>query len=280
MVDQDMLFRSGLMLAVLFLAGLFGTAIARRIMDDDNRSLKDLSDDLAGIINSLDGSEPGSYLTINFGKERGRDNSIITFPSELGGSTYTIEILPGMVILECENRKEIVVDNDLIIPCFSPDDRLDFNKTLSRRSGVLSGGFKIETHSSLILKIPQGASNGEVFIHPSSTDDDEIPKEYGDLIDLIDESIPLEPGFIKMVNISNDRIHHLEKSLILFSTSLDQALIGSCPIPAYIPSDIDLESIDLTKSDQLTIYKRAVLRIEGYIEAQWGVTYDPAHILP
>jgi hypothetical protein len=280
MVDQDILFRSGLMVAVLFLAGLFGTSIASRMKEDDSRSLIELSRDLAGIISSFHGSEPGSYLMIDFGEGRGTDTSPISFPSELGEDTYSIEILPGMVILECENKKEIVAENDFIVPCFPPDDRLVFNKTLSRRSGILSGGYKIKTPCSLILKIPEGASSGEVFISPSFNDDNGIPKEYDDLIDLIIGPIPLVPGFLKMVNISTDRILNLETSLILFHTSFDQKLSGSCSIPAFIPSDIDLEGIGSSEIDRLTIYKTAFFGVNDHIEIKWGVTNDPDHILP
>ena len=280
MVDQDMLFRSGLMLSVLVLAGIFGTSIARRIVVDDDRSIESISNDLAEIINAIHGSGPGSFSKIKFTNERMVYDPAISFPSKIGGRSYIIEILPGMVALEIGYRKEIVIVDDFIVPCYSPDDRLDFGRNLSRRSGEISGGFRLETPTSLVIKVPEGASDGEVFFYPASIDDDEVLFGYGELIDLIEEPISFEPGCVRMVNISTHWIHYMEGSLLLLSPSMDHTLSGSCPIPAYLPSQIEGEKMIPSDIHQITFYKKIIIGPEGYFEMRMGVTNDVDQILP
>lgn len=280
MVDQDMLFRSGLMLVVLFLAGLFGASIARRISDDSATSLDEVSDSLADIIHILHYSDPGSQLMISFGDNEGIDTPSISFPSKIDDRTYTVEILPGMVVLEMGKKKEIVIADDFIVPCYSPEGSFDLNKNLSRKIAKLSGGFRVETPNSLVFKVPNGSNDGEIFIFPASITNDGSLKDYRDIVDLLLEPDELVPGWIRMVNISTDRIHSFEGSLLLLSPMLDHTLSGSCNIPVYLPPTMEIGHIGPHDHQQLTIYKKAVLHPDGYIEIKCGVKSDLDHNLP
>ena len=280
MVDHDMLFRSGLMLAVLLLAGIFGASIARRMTDEADGILEEISGELAAIVIAIHNSDPGSFSEVSFGESGSADGPLISFPSRISDRTYTIEILPGMVIIEYDSMKEIVLADDCIVPCYSPDDRLDFNKNLSRRSGKLSGGFRIETPNSLVMKVPKGAEEGEVFIYPASITNDRVLEVYTEIVDLIEGPSDLYPGWIRMVNVSVDRVRSLEPSMLLLSTISDHTLSGSCLIPVYLPSIIEIANVDLTDIGQIALYKKAVLGPDGIIEMKWGLTGDPDHILP
>jgi hypothetical protein len=75
MVDQDMLYKAGLMIAVLVLAGLFGSSLAQSMEKGSDMSLDRIASDLRSVFMNMHASGSGSSVILSFDNHQNNQHS-------------------------------------------------------------------------------------------------------------------------------------------------------------------------------------------------------------
>ncbi len=244
MVDQDILFRAGLMLAVLVIAGLFGSGLARLKDEREDNRLSDLSNSLGSLILQIYLAGPGSSAMIDLGSRAENELTSIGIDEASVPRGTTLGILPGMVVLENNGQKEIVISGSWIIPSRPP--LLGDVKTSEKMRNISMncGGYQVSL--PILIKIERwgGADDPVLFIFPTTEAGNDTMEMMEDMKSAIEGSPILTPGWSVHFELSMENVHAVSDGVILLKMSGEVLVDGVCPIPLLISRSFILISYD------------------------------------
>ena len=271
MIDQDIMYRAGLMLAILVLAGLFGSSLGGMIEEDEVREITRISRELGNLLKLFHQQDRGSSLVISFGSSMDGPDHPVSFPGDIRGEPYRIDFLPGSVHLSFGGRQKMVAIGSWLVPSFSPAGISGMNSSTVRRTSTLSGGYSVTTPVILELDRPAGMPGGEVFIHPSGEPDSDYREGMIELGSLIDTEGQLLPGWKMEASLRSRDIIHLEPPVLLLRTNIPAVIEGSCPRPFLLPPGMTGRSFEEMPPDgAVNFYKSARMHGDGTIVIEMG----------
>ncbi len=277
MVDQDMVFRAGLLLAVLALAGIFGTSIGSKIKYDSDSNLDEVSSILEDLIETIHSSEPGSSLKITFGRSNDVVPTMISLPEKIGGRNFNLNFLNGLVWIGFNDDKEIVIEGDWILPSYVPLNDPSFLGDMSARFASMSDGYQVRTPCSIVIEKPKGTMSDEVFIFPGKIQEDAVIGDMGSAISLFDDPGQLLPGWSRTANISGEDLLYVDDQVILIQPRGVYCSSGTCPIPLILQGNVEvIDDGDRVGSlvVKLMITKEALTRQDGTLELSTRINIE------
>ncbi|MBN1389469.1 MAG: hypothetical protein JXA22_02390 [Candidatus Thermoplasmatota archaeon] len=272
MIDQDMLFRAGLLLSVIVLAGVFGTSLAKRMEEEPIDSLDDISRELGTLIRTLHQKRAGSYVEISFGDQGPVGGSCTVLPSSVNGRHFNIELRPGAIAIRMGEHLVISATGPWIVPTLPPIGPTLINSSVARGMSVLSGGFTVSTPVILKIICPGLCSDGRIHIYPADLEIGPYPCGVDELESLLNEPGKVLPGWRDEACISCSDIMAFDPPIILLKREDPIISSGSCPLPIIIPWEtIDNGSLSGTMRGSMVFFKEAILTSEGDITFSTGV---------
>ncbi|MEA3560067.1 MAG: hypothetical protein U9R75_12510, partial [Candidatus Thermoplasmatota archaeon] len=131
----DIIFRGALILAVVMLAGVFAYNLG---LDDknDNEELSKIADSLSEMLYTISTWEDGSSAVIRFGDT---GSGPMSLPGDINNEPFSVEVLPGMVVLVSGGRSEVSMEDISIVPSCPPEGPGTLNRSVTRMIGTTSG---------------------------------------------------------------------------------------------------------------------------------------------
>ncbi len=276
MIDQDLLFRAGLMLAVFVLAGTFGAALADQRESVKEAELDRIGDLIGSILIRVHGSEPGSSVEFHIGQgiSKGSDAAPIStgpVPADL-----RVKVLPGMIILQSCGDEMVIDHLEGIVPAYPPGVSIPFNSSTSSAIAVDAGGYSVCSPCILRIEKPSNSPPGSLFIHPlppSIRLMDEIVEEICSLF--LDEGLTL-PGWSREVIIPAEDVISIDVGYMMFRMVDAPVEEGKCPLPVPLPITFDIPDPRDPWPDaysEVVLYKGSFVEAGGYISIRSYVEY-------
>ncbi|MGA1792400.1 MAG: hypothetical protein ACMUHM_00455 [Thermoplasmatota archaeon] len=271
MIDQDILFRGGLMLAVLFLAGIFGASLGERMEVDPKEQAEDIILELASIVSTLHQMEPGSSLEVCFGDPSGADRHSLVLPSRIGGDHYEIHLMPGLLMIKSPAFMASFELGAWFVPSLPPLVAALGPPSIYRDISVMAGGYVVSTPVDVVIVYPAFCREGEVFIFPEDLTEPPIPQGVQDLVDLIEDSGELTPGWNLEATVECSDILAYDHPKVLIRTLSPSIAAGSCPCPILLPDGFEMGPEILSRSNgSIRFYKEVVIGKNGIMSIEVG----------
>lgn len=276
MIDQDMLFRAGLMLSVLVLAGLFGESLAGRMEQEPLERMKEISSELGLLINTLHLKEAGSSMNITFGDSGAIDDGSIVLPSSVNEGYFDIEVRPGALSIRRGEHLLMAATGSWIIPSLPPLSPVGLNGSLSRKISLLSGGFTARTPFVLRMCIPSQCSDGSVYVYPEEIGKLPLPSLVAELDSLLNGPGAVIPGWRDETSLGCGDIMAIDPPLVLFDLGKDVLESGDCPLPVHIPWEtLPSLPVDHEMDGSIVFFREARLMPDGNISLVNGFEFRP-----
>ncbi|MBN1539218.1 MAG: hypothetical protein JW939_03665 [Candidatus Thermoplasmatota archaeon] len=266
MIDQDMLFRAGLILSVLVLSGLFGASLAGRMEQEPLERMKEISHEFGLLITTLHLRGPGSSMKIAFGDAGTDDDACVVMPSFVNDEYFDIELRPGAVSIRRGEHLLMAATGPWIIPSLPPMSTGVLNGSIYRRISLMSGGFTVRTPVVLRMCVPPMCSDGIVCIYPEEIGKLPLPSGVAELDLLLNEPGEVIPGWRDEASLGCDDIIVLDPPLVILKREDSVLSSGTCPLPVHIPWET-LPSLSMghVMRGHITFFREASLLPDGNI---------------
>jgi len=269
MIDQDMLFRTGLMLAVVVLAGSFGAALALERESGSATDLDGIGEILKEILLSVHGSEPGSSVAFHLGHgDVSGSDGIGMEPGAIPGD-LSIRVLPGMVVLRSGGDESIISAFSGIVPSFPPPLEESFNSSIRSEIAREMGGYVITPPCVLMMEKIEGSPRGTIFVYPLSKTSGPVEEAVSGLDGLFRDGGMTVPGWDRKVSIPAVSVHSLDEGYMVLTMENAPIEEGICALPVLIPGTFGVDPEDCREMEG---FEEVIFTKEAFIEADGNIS--------